>query len=418
MSDYKFLYVGIDVSKASNQVYAMDSDEKKFLSFSSPNNSEGASVIEKRLFDVLVKFSFTDVVVILESTGMYSYHIAVFLAASELLSKFNVLVFNINPKTSCNYRKTFCDMDKTDPKDSYLLADMARSGKYKQFTPVRGSQKLALQRLTRHRKHVSELIGREKCYVLNNIFLKFSAFDSKIDGKSVFSDTFSASATEILSQFKTPEEIENSSIEDLVAILAKASKNRFENTVEVANLLKKCARLSYRLDKAAYDPINIAIASSLCLIRTFEKQLDAIDKEILNLVKGLQSNEYASLISIPGIGPVFAAGILSEIGSVKQFANDSALAKYAGITWRTKQSGKFAADETPMTKTGNNYLRYYLLEATSMAILHNPEYRAYYLKKREEVTTHQHTRAVALTSRKLIRLIYGLVSKDQLFTKV
>ena len=297
MSDSKFLYVGIDVSKASNQVYAMDSDEKKFLSFSSPNNSEGASAIEQRLFEVLVKFAFTDVVIILESTGMYSYHIAVFLAASELLAKFNVLVFNINPKTSCNYRKTFCDLDKTDPKDSFLLADMARSGKYKQFTPVRGSQKLALQRLTRHRKHISELIGREKCYVLNNIFLKFSAFDSKIDGKSVFSDTFSASATEILSQFKTPEEIENSSIEDLVAILAKASKNRFENTVEVANLLKKCARLSYRLDKAAYDPINIAIASSLCLIRTFEKQLESIDKEILNLVKGLQTNEYASLIS-------------------------------------------------------------------------------------------------------------------------
>lgn len=33
MSDSEFLYVGIDVSKASNQVYAMDSDEKKFLFF-------------------------------------------------------------------------------------------------------------------------------------------------------------------------------------------------------------------------------------------------------------------------------------------------------------------------------------------------------------------------------------------------
>ena len=93
------------------------------------------------------------------------------------------------------------------------------------------------------------------------------------------------------------------------------------------------------------------------------------------------------------------------------------MAKYAGITWRTKQSGNFSAEDTPMTKTGNSFLRYYLIEATSMAILHNPVYREYYEKKRAEVTTHQHTRAVALTSRKLIRLIYGLVSKDQLFVK-
>ena len=50
-----------------------------------------------------------------------------------------------------------------------------------------------------------------------------------------------------------------------------------------------------------------------------------------------------------------------------------------------------------------------------MAVLHNPVYTQYYQKKFTEVKTHQHTRAIALTARKLVRLIYGLLSKNQLY---
>ena len=50
-----------------------------------------------------------------------------------------------------------------------------------------------------------------------------------------------------------------------------------------------------------------------------------------------------------------------------------------------------------------------------MAILHNETYLKYYQKKYAEVKTHQHTRAIVLTARKFIRLIYGLLSKNQLY---
>lgn len=415
MSVLNSLFVGIDVSKNSNQVYAMNFDQKKLLSFSASNDSEGASKIEAKLTECLNKNNYEHVVIVLESTGMYSFHIATYLSSSELLAKYSVLVYCINPKTSQNYRKSFSEMDKTDPKDSYILADMARVGKVKDLTPVKGPQKLALQRLTRHRKHISEQIVREKLYVLNNIFLKFSAFDRKYDGLSPFSDPFTATAQAILLEYKSPEEIVNTSIEDLTSFISTASKNRFADSKKVAETLTKCARMSYRLDKAAYEPINTAIASSLAILRCLENELKHIDKEIANLSKGFNSDEYNCLISIPGIGPTFAAGILSEIGSIKQFDNEEALAKYAGLTWRRHQSGDDEYEDTPMTKTGNSHLRYYIVEAATMAILHNPVYTQYYQKKFTEVKTHQHTRAIALTARKLVRLIYGLLSKNQLY---
>lgn len=415
MSVLNSLFVGIDVSKNSNQVYAMNFDQKKLLSFSASNDSEGASKIEAKLIECLNKNNYEHVVIVLESTGMYSFHIATYLSSSELLAKYSVLVYCINPKTSQNYRKSFSEMDKTDPKDSYILADMARVGKVKDLTPVKGPQKLALQRLTRHRKHISEQIVREKLYVLNNIFLKFSAFDRKYDGLSPFSDPFTATAQAILLEYKSPEEIVNTSIEDLTSFISTASRNRFADSKKVAETLTKCARMSYRLDKAAYEPINTAIASSLAILRCLENELKHIDKEIANLSKGFNSDEYNCLISIPGIGPTFAAGILSEIGSIKQFDDEEALAKYAGLTWRRHQSGDDEYEDTPMTKTGNSYLRYYIVEAAAMAVLHNPVYTQYYQKKFTEVKTHQHTRAIALTARKLVRLIYGLLSKNQLY---
>ncbi|MCH4198832.1 MAG: IS110 family transposase, partial [Clostridium tyrobutyricum] len=44
------------------------------------------------------------------------------------------------------------------------------------------------------------------------------------------------------------------------------------------------------------------------------------------------------------------------------------------------------------------------------------EYNDYYHKKYNEALIHKHKRALALTGRKLIRLIFALLSKNQLYT--
>ena len=70
-----------------------------------------------------------------------------------------------------------------------------------------------------------------------------------------------------------------------------------------------------------------------------------------------------------------------------------------------------------MTKAGNIYLRYYLLEATTHLIWHDAEYNSYYQKKFNEVRLHQHKRALVLTARKFVRLIFGLLAKNQLYSQ-
>ena len=193
-------------------------------------------------------------------------------------------------------------------------------------------------------------------------------------------------------------------------------KSRFSNPEENVKLLKKIARDSYRLDKLAYDPINVAISSSFNTINALEDNLKVIDKAIEKNVKGLCDNEFTILKSIPGIGDVYAAGIISEIGSIDFFKDNNALAKYAGLTWRKNQSGYFEAETTRMTKTGNKYLRYYLIEAVSSVKNHSKEFNDFYTRKYNEVSRGAHKRALALSARKLVRLIFGLLHHNQLYS--
>lgn len=87
-----------------------------------------------------------------------------------------------------------------------------------------------------------------------------------------------------------------------------------------------------------------------------------------------------TLQSISGIGPVFTAGIVAEIGQIERFEDETKIAKYAGLYWRKHQSGRFKAEDTSLSRSGNQYLRYYLVEAANSISKHIPEYQDYYAK--------------------------------------
>lgn len=405
------MFIGIDVSLEKNHVTAMDFNEKVYLKKNFENNIPGSDSFVQSVLGCLKKFEFNHVSIAIEATSIYSTHVASYLASNTILKTFNTRVYVLNPKTTSNYRKTFVDLQKTDPADSYLIADFARVGKIK-IQPWKGDQHIALKRLTRHRLHIVELITAEKTYYQTNLFLKFSEFARLKGAKKLFSDKFGAVATSIIEELLSLDDIAYMSVEDLAKFISEKSKNHFTNPSEIAQKVQAAARNSYRLDKVAYDPITLALASSLTLIKTYQKELKTIDSAIMKVMKGFQKNAYNSLTSIPGIGPVFAAGIIAEIGDIRCFKSNDALAKYSGITWTRNESGPFKGDDTRLTKRGNKYLRYYFMEAANSVRRFNPEYQQYYLTKFNEVHTHQHRRAVSLTSRKLIRLIFCLLVKS------
>lgn len=86
--------------------------------------------------------------------------------------------------------------------------------------------------------------------------------------------------------------------------------------------------------------------------------LKEVDKAIAKEFKAFSN----TLESVKGLGPVYAAGIFVELASIDRFSSQTKVAKFAGLTWRKRKSGKYESDITRMTKTGNRYLRYYLIQ--------------------------------------------------------
>lgn len=402
---HKTLFVGCDVSSKENTVCLMDEDGKELSYPLFPNTLTGAKAFEETILKVMEEGRFSQIKIATEATSFLDLHLVDFLASSQALERYNPSIYQLNPKIVRNFKRAYPDKDKTDKVDAFVIADRLRFGRlpepYESHKPY-----LPLRRLTRYRFHLVEAIAREKAYFLTHLYLKFSGLSIERPFTSVFGTTSLAVITEF-----SPDEVVNLPVEELTRFVIKNGKNRFKNPEEVVSAVRRVARESYRLRPALASSINLILATILQTIRALEKALKEIDKSIEKEFKAFPN----TLQSVKGIGPVYSAGIFSEIGDIKRFPSEESLAKLAGLTWRRHQSGKFEAEETRMIKSANKYLRYYLIEAANALRVHNVEYKTYYQAKFQEVTKHQHKRALALTARKLVRLVYALLKKGQLY---
>jgi len=150
---------------------------------------------------------------------------------------------------------------------------------------------------------------------------------------------------------------------------------------------------------------------SISSMRAIQAQVKALDKEIERQFDNIPN----TLTSIPGIGPVFSAGIIAEVGDINRFDGQAKLAKYAGLAWKKHQSGEFEGQNTRLIVSGNRFLRYYLIEAAQSLVCCDAEFKRYYDLKFKEVNKYQHKRALALTARKLVRLIFRLLKDNRLY---
>ncbi|MDR1542002.1 MAG: IS110 family transposase [Clostridiales bacterium] len=408
-------YVGIDAGSQTNSAYAADFSENNNFKCSVGSKHPGAVELAQKIAGFMKGKQLARLAIAMESTSVCSTHIAGFLSADETLAPFKPRVCRLNPMTAPACKKTFIALGKSDPGDAFSIADLARCGKISS-EPWRGSQRLALQRLARHRLHLVESVAREKNYMLADMHLKFSELAVIDNENQPFSNRFGATAAAVPAEFLSTEDIASMPLAELAAFANQKGRGRFDNPEFTAQLLQKAARDSCRLDKCLSEPIALALASSFNCLKACEKEVKAVEKAILQAIKGFNTHEHQCIASIPGIGPVYAAGALSEIGTIKAFKSHESLAKHAGITWPPNESGKFKADDSRLSRQGNAYLRYCLLEAANSVKNYLPGYKGFYSKKYTEASTHKHKRALAPASRKLIRLIFGLLDKNRLYT--
>jgi transposase len=404
----KTLYLGIDVSMSENVCCPLLQDGTEARRrFTVPNNLPGAEQLAKEILILMDRYHLDHLLVGLESTNLYWWHLACFLNSSPKLAPFQPRVYAFNPRLVRGFKKALPNKGRSDIHDSYVIADYLRFGRLPSpFLPNELYQ--PLQRLTRFRYHLMHQITQEKNYFLTFLFLKFSEYQNL----DPVSNIFGAASQAVLTDYLTVDEIVAVPLEELASLLAKESKNGFSDPKAIAEVIQRAARDSYRLHPSLNEPLNLILSTTLENIRTLCQQVKKIDPAIEREIRKFPN----PLGSIPGLGPVFEAGILAEIQDIQRFPDQSATAKFAGLFWRTNESGTFQGEETILDKAGNSYLRYYLIEGANSVRMHAAEYGRYYHAKYNESTKHKHKRAVVLTARKLVRLVDAMLRHNQLYT--
>jgi len=401
------LYVGIDVGSRNNAVYIMLPDGSKHSSFSVQNNLGGAQTISKRVASALTEKNLNAVTIGMEATSVYGDNLLCFLREDGALGQFEPKLHVLNPKQVKKFKDSYSDLPKNDPVDAFVIADNLRFGRITCAVYMDDYRYKALQNLTRTRFHAVQNLTREKQRFMNYLFMKCSGLAQE----KVFSSNYGAAALAVFEKFDTPDDIADMDVEELAAFIAEKGKNRSPRPEEIAREVQAAARGSYRLPKTVNDSVNQVLSISISSMRAMQAQIKALDKEIVRQFENIPN----TLTSVPGIGPVFSAGIIAEIGDINRFHEQGAVAKYAGLAWTQYQSGQFDGQNTRLIKSGNRFLKYYLCEAAFALVRCDTEYRRYYDLKFKEVNKYQHKRALALTARKLVRLLFRLLKDNRLY---
>ena len=401
------LYVGIDVSSKINVVYLMLPNGDKHSSFSVANSQDGSAQLVKRILSALTSHSLDTVLIGLEATSVYGDNLVYFLREDATLAPFHRKIHVLNPRQVNKFKEAYNDLPKNDSVDSFVIADCLRFGRINKEVYIGDYRYKALQNLTRARYFAVCNLVKEKQRFMNVLFKKYSTMTQE----KVFSDTFSTTALAVYDEFESAEALADMDLHELTAFIMKKGKNRFPDPDSVAKAIQKAARSSYRLPKTVNDSVNQVLSISITSIKALESQIKEFDKTIAAQMELLPD----VLTSIPGIGPVYAAGIMAEIGDINRFENHAQLAKYAGLAWTQYQSGGFEAQTTRLIRSGNRFLKYYLCEAAFSLVRCDKEYSDFYHLKYKEVNRYQHKRALALTARKLVRLVLALLKDNRLY---
>lgn len=139
----------------------------------------------------------------------------------------------------------------------------------------------------------------------------------------------------------------------------------------------------------------------LDLLGETETKIAAAERQIRAVCR---QDEICELLrSIPGIGDILAVTIRYEIDQIGRFLSDGRLCSYAGLVPSTYSSGN-RTYQGKITKQGNKWLRWAMIEAAQRAPLHDLWLRAFYSR----IAQKGRKRARVAVARKLLEIIYRM----------
>ena len=375
-------YIGIDISKYKHDFCIISNTGLIIIENSSfENNKKGF----QELLEKLEPYNKSDIRIAFEATGNYSLNLELFLIDHGYsFMKMNPLVIHQFLKTR-SLRRT-----KTDKSDSITIANYLMSVPYKPNSDLLYNI-FTLKSLCRSREQLIKERSKFAVLLTNELDKTFPEL------KPFFENRISESLLYILNKYKNASHI--SLMKDYESI-RKISRGKF--TYAKFAKLKELAKntVGYHDDNS-----DLLISTFVSIYNNFNEKIEPIDKQISIIIKDLNPR----MLSIPGVGEISAATILSEYGDISNFSSPNKMLAFAGLEPSIIQSGTLEHNGK-MVKHGSGHLRYTIMNIALVILRHSPTFYDYYLKKRSEGKCHRV--ALSHVCKKLIRVIYCLEKND------
>jgi transposase len=317
-------------------------------------------------------------------------------------------LYAINPLAASRYRERHVTLRaKSDAGDAKVLADLVRTDRHN-HRPVAGDSDLssALQVLARLQQNLvwsrQRLVNQLRSSLREFYPAALAAFGT---------DLAHPIALDVLGAAPTPSVGRTLSLAKLAAILRRAGRERNveAKAAEIQAHLRAPQLEATPLVNAAYGK---SVAATVRILRELNAQLTGIEGELApDFEKHPDAEIYRSL---PGLGVVLGARVLSEFGDDRtRYAHPKARKNYAGTSPITKASG---TRHTVLARLARNRR---LADACHQwafcSLTTSPGARHYYRALRLRGKTHH--QALRALANRLVGILHGCLQHRQPYSE-
>lgn len=386
-------FVGIDIGKLSHMFCILDASNNEVIvkPVSFKNDKLGFDF----LMNQLKSYPKDHLLIGMEDTGHYHFTLLKFL----LDSGFSVAL--INPVTTDLTRKIQLSSTKDDDLDTLTICDVLASNQRRKSYRISKIDSFDLyeqKRLTREHHDLKEQLNIYTNKLQKCIDIVFPEFNS------LFRSKYGSIYMNVLKTFGSADSIAHADIRNIRKCFETNRRGRRISLTPEA--LKEAARNSIGFPSKAEV---IELRHLIDIIELINVQISEVDKKIEEF--SVQNN--SPILTIPGISHFSGTSILAELGDLRNFSKVSQVIKFAGVSPSKYKSSQYEAQHTAITKKGSRYLRKTLYQVILPVIRYNPVFNAFYRHKLSQGKGHRCAQGHCV--RKLLRIIYHLVTTDQSF---
>ena len=406
------LYVGVDIGKSTHvagfispTLLARHHRFEHCPALTFDNSREGFRAFLDRIGSYV---PLTQVYVVLELTGHYHRPLLQYLQELDI------------PVYVMHVQKRQAGLLKTDKRDALGLANLLYNQLDKGIQmgdPLQAVRRLAppteaaaqLRGMVRHRYELMIESTQRKnklIAICDELFPEFT---------QVCKDPNLPTALALRERFPTPSAIVAASLNGLKEVRI----GHHPSDAKLVELQRLAAQSIGTKEPARLRGLIFEQQQLIKELRVMQEHLEQLEAEMTQVVAHCRQGQI--LTSIPGIGPVAAASIIAQIGSIANFSRASQLKSYFGWAPTVSQSGH-SLDRAQLSPRGTRLMKrtMYLIVWKAVQVKESEWAQIYErlvpIKCRYNERTRSYTgrgKVIGRIAGQIISVIYALLKKDQ-----